>query len=88
MVFIQAEDYRFLYPGEEKPALDISGLEIGKGAFCLVAGASGSGKTTLLRQLSGSTVLQGKEQGSLINNAATDPSLFFMVILLTVDLPT
>lgn len=69
MVFIQAEDYRFLYPGEEKPALDISGLEIGKGAFCLVAGASGSGKTTLLRQLSGSTVLQGKEQGSLINNA-------------------
>ena len=69
MVFIQAEDYRFLYPGEEKPALDISGLEIGKGTFCLVAGASGSGKTTLLRQLSGSTVLQGKEQGSLINNA-------------------
>ncbi len=69
MVFIQAEDYRFLYPGEEKPALDIRGLEIGKGTFCLVAGASGSGKTTLLRQLSGSTVLQGKEQGSLINKA-------------------
>lgn len=34
-----------------------------------MAGSSGSGKTTLLRQLSGSTVLQGKERGSLINKA-------------------
>lgn len=73
MVFIQAENYRFCYPGEEQPAVDIRKLLIHKGAFCLVAGISGSGKTTFLRQLSGNTVLQGKEEG-VLDSRATLPA--------------
>lgn len=69
MAYIEAENYRFCYPGEGRPAVDIRKLQIEKGTFCLVAGNSGSGKTTLLRQLSGNTILQGKEEGTLISHA-------------------
>lgn len=65
MAYIQAKDYRYYYPDDESPAVDIHRLAIEKGSFCLVAGFSGSGKTTLLRQLSGNHIYQGKEEGSL-----------------------
>lgn len=69
MAYIEAEDYRFSYPGADQPAVEIRGLAIEKGSFCLLAGASGSGKTTLLRQLSGNTLLQGVEEGRLVSHA-------------------
>ncbi len=71
MVFIQAQDYRFYYPEDNRPAVSIESLTIEKGSFCLLAGTSGSGKTTLLRQLSGNPVYQGKEEGHLSCLAGT-----------------
>lgn len=65
MAFIEAKDYRFFYPEQTEPALNIGNLQIEKGSFCLLAGASGSGKTSLLRQLSKETMLQGKTEGVL-----------------------
>lgn len=47
--------------------MDIREWTVEKGSFCLLAGTSGSGKTTLLRQLSGNTMLQGREEGVLTN---------------------
>ncbi len=65
MVFVEAHDYRFRYPGGEQDALAIDSLTIEQGSFCVVAGASGSGKTTFLAQLSGSVGRKGNEEGTL-----------------------
>lgn len=65
MVIVEAENYRFTYPEQLEPALDLSELKIEKGDFTLLTGESGSGKTTLLRRLAGEDILQGKEEGRL-----------------------
>ncbi|MCH5252540.1 MAG: ATP-binding cassette domain-containing protein [Lachnospiraceae bacterium] len=65
MVLVEAKNYRFTYPEQPEPALDISDLTIEKGSFTLLTGESGSGKTTLLRQLAGEDMLQGNEEGEL-----------------------
>lgn len=65
MAFIEAEDYRFFYPEQTEPALDVSHFSVEKGSFVLLTGPSGSGKTTLLRQLAKETMLQGRTVGNL-----------------------
>lgn len=70
MAFIEAKDYRFYYPGQIEPAIDISACCVEQGTICLLVGPSGCGKTTFLRQLAKEQGFQGKEEGSLVNGAA------------------
>ena len=69
MVLVEAKDYRFCYPQQEKPAISIAEWQVEKGAIHLLTGSSGCGKTTLLRQLSKQSGWNGKESG-LLNNQA------------------
>lgn len=69
MAFIEAKNYRFYYPGQIAPAIDISECSIEQGTICLLAGPSGCGKTTFLRQLAKEQGFQGREEGILVNQA-------------------
>ncbi len=69
MAFIEAKDYRFYYPEQVEPAIDLSYCHIPQGTICLLAGPSGCGKTTFLRQLAKENGLQGREEGTLTNRA-------------------
>lgn len=69
LAFIKAEDYRFYYPEQSKPAVSIEDCRIRQGTICLLAGPSGCGKTTFLRQLAGVRGLKGRTEGTLINRA-------------------
>ena len=70
MAFIEAKNYRFYYPGQIEPAIDLSACNVEQGTMCLLVGPSGCGKTTFLRQLAKEQGLQGREEGSLFNEAA------------------
>ena len=50
---IRFSQFRFSYPGSQRPALEIEDLEIKAGEFCCLVGASGAGKSTLCRVLCG-----------------------------------
>jgi energy-coupling factor transporter ATP-binding protein EcfA2 len=50
---ISLNSLRYWYPKSEKPALEITSLEIMTGDFLILAGSSGSGKTTLLKAING-----------------------------------
>lgn len=70
MYIVQTKDYRYFYPEQGQPAIEIEDFAIQKGSFSLLAGASGCGKTTLLRQIFGDKERAGKETGTLICHAA------------------
>lgn len=50
---IRFSQVQFTYPGASLPALQVDGLRIPAGSFCLLSGQSGSGKSTLLRLVNG-----------------------------------
>jgi energy-coupling factor transporter ATP-binding protein EcfA2 len=50
---ISFSNYRYIYPGAERPALDIEALNISAGEFCCLVGPNAAGKSTLCRVLSG-----------------------------------
>lgn len=53
MLAVNAERYRYVYPGGERPALNLETFSVLEGEFALVVGGSGSGKSTLLRAIRG-----------------------------------
>ena len=69
MVLVEAEDYKFYYPEQTKPAVSIGQWQIEKGTINLIVGTSGCGKTTLLRQLMKQSGWKGREEGILSNRA-------------------
>ena len=50
---VDAEQYRYVYPGGDRPALQVEAFNVREGEFALVLGDSGSGKSTLLRAVRG-----------------------------------
>ena len=50
---VQFSQFRYSYPGSQRPELEIEDLEIKAGEFCCLVGASGAGKSTLCRVLCG-----------------------------------
>lgn len=66
---MEAKDYRFYYPEQTKPAVSLKEWQVEKGTINLLVGPSGCGKTTLLRQCMKRSGWQGREEGSLVNQA-------------------
>lgn len=69
MVLVEAENYRFYYPQQTKPAVFLERWQVERGTINLIVGASGCGKTTLLRQLMKQSGWEGREEGVLCNHA-------------------
>ncbi|NPV69662.1 MAG: ATP-binding cassette domain-containing protein [Firmicutes bacterium] len=53
MFAVRIENFRYTYPGGERPALDVDSFAVHEGEFTLIVGGSGSGKSTLLRAIRG-----------------------------------
>lgn len=73
MAIIDIKDLTFIYPNQDKPALDNISLEIQQGEFVVICGSSGCGKTTLLNMLKPSLAPNGKKSGhiSFLNQPIT-----------------
>ena len=59
------ENFTFVYPGREQPALDSLSLQVEPGEFLLLCGSSGCGKTTLLRHLKPTLAPYGRVSGKI-----------------------
>jgi len=53
MSLIKIDDFSYIYPGEQTPALLDINMTVDQGEFIVIAGASGSGKSTLGKALAG-----------------------------------
>ena len=60
------ENFSFIYPEEEIPALLNLNFSVSSGDFLLICGPSGCGKSTLLRQMKTSLCPSGRKDGKVL----------------------
>ncbi len=66
---IKMNNFTFMYPCEEVPALKDINVRVNSGEFIVLVGASGTGKTTLLKNLKKELAPNGKTEGEIVINS-------------------
>jgi len=69
------EDFGFIYPAGDRPALDAVSLELSRGSFFVLCGPSGCGKSTLLRSCKTALAPHGTRTGRILLAGTPLPDL-------------